>query len=395
MYLKLGLIIMMACMSTIVTAKAQHRLPNQGFEILHPKAPQVKVLIAKDLFETVVEVKGPYKIYDPNEYTLFSTGTFGKCYPVSVNSDGLKWGEEFPGTFQIAIVPTNGATTTLVDGVCYKGIVYIYGVGNKINIVNQVNVEDFLKETLAAQYKDNLSDEALAALAIAARTTAYYQTERYNDAFYQYDAEAVSYSGLSGLKKKGVDRAVNATRYLVMRQPEKSSYKGLFVATWTAHCAGRSASAKSIFRKETSGPSGAVESALAASDRDNVSWTYMVRKADLAKMVGATQISGLTAYTDNSSGKVYAVRLQSSSGNREMDFTSLQTLLGAEKLQSSDFAISNDQDIITFTGYGKGPGTGLCLYTACKMAEHGLDAVKVLRKFFPGTEVVMMPLLTK
>lgn len=393
MNLRLGMIIMMACMTAVVSAKPQNPLPNPGFEMLHPKTPQVKVLIEKDVLETIVEVKGPYKVYDPNDYTLFSTGMFGKKYPVQVTPEGLKWGEEFPGTFQIAIVPTNGRTTTWIDGVGYNGIVLIYGVGNKINIVNQISVEEFLKETLASQYKENLTDEALAALAIAARTSAYYQAERYGDAFYQYDAEAVSYNGLNGPKKKGVDRAINATRYLVMRQQDKNAYKGLFAATWTAHCAGKSASARAIFRKETNGPSESVESALAASDRENVSWTYMVRKSDLAKMVGATQISGLTAYTDHSSGKVYAVRLQSGDGNREMDFTSLQTLLGVEKLQSSDFVVTADKDIITFTGYGKGAGTGLCLYTACKMAEHGLDAVKVLRKFFPGTEVVMMPQL--
>lgn len=393
MFLRLSVVILMTCVTAALQASPENRLPNPGYEILHPKTPQIKILIEKDASETIVEVKGPYKIYDPQDYTLFSTGMFGKCYPVMVTPEGLKWGEEFPGTFQIAIVPTNGRTTTWVDGVCYSGIVYIYGVGNKINIVNQVAVEDFLKETLASQYKDNLSDEALAALAIAARTTAYYQAERYGDAFYQYDAEAVSYHGLNGLKKKGVDRAVNATRYLVMKQHDKNAFKGLFSATWTAHCAGKSASASAIFRKETNGPTAAVESALAASDRDNVSWTYMVRKADLAKMVGATQVSGLTAYTDSASGKVYAVRLQSSDGNREMDFTSLQTLLGSEKLQSSDFVITADKDIITFSGFGKGAGTGLCLYSACKMAEHGLDAVKVLRKFFPGTEVVMMPSL--
>lgn len=393
MYLRLGLVILMTCMTTVAMAKPENRLPNPGYEILHPKTPQIKVLIEKEINSTIVEVKGPYKVYDPQTLELFSTGMFGKSYPVQVTPEGLKWGEEFPGSFQIAIVPTNGRTTTWIDGVCYNGIVFIYGVGNKINIVNQVSIEDYLKNTLATQYKENLSDEALAALAIAARTAAYYQAERYGDAFYQYDAEAVSYHGLNCTKKKGVDRAINATRYLVMKQPEKTAFQGLFAATWTAHCAGKSASAQAIFRKETNGPSGAVESALAASDRDNVSWTYMVRKGDLAKMVGASQVSGLTAYTDSASGKVYAVRVQSSEGNREMDFTSLQTLLGSEKLLSSEFTVTADKDIITFTGFGKGHGTGLCLYTASKMADHGLDAVKVLRKFFPGTDVVMMPTL--
>ncbi len=367
---------------------AKEPLPNPWWGMLHPAAPTVKVLIAKDADQVDIAVSGPYRVFNPADCTISSSGVWGKDYPAKATLDGVKWGEEYIGTFQIAIVPGAQASIT-VDGVAYPGSMYVYAVDGRVNVVNHVNVEEFLKDTLSTQYDCAMQDEALAALAIAARTQAYYQASRNKDAYYQFEASQVGYTGLNCMYKKGVERAVNATRFVVMRQCDTAACGGLFAATWTEHCAGRTAAPQAVWRKEMNCAMNGVESALAASDRSSTAWTFLIKKSDLAKQVGVSDVTAVSAYQDPSSGKVCGVRVQGASGTKEMDFVNFQKLVGKEKLLSSDFSVVVEGDVVTFTGYGKGPGTGLCLWTANKMAEHGLDAVKVLRKFFPTTQVQM------
>jgi stage II sporulation protein D len=52
---------------------------------------------------------------------------------------------------------------------------------------------------------------------------------------------------------------------------------------------------------------------------------------------------------------------------------------------SSDFTVTIKDDTVIFSGFGKGHGVGLCLYSASALAQNGENAVKILSKFFPET----------
>ncbi|MDR3623573.1 MAG: SpoIID/LytB domain-containing protein [Chlamydiales bacterium] len=391
--------LMLLCVTTLTTfslfaGKVPAPGPNDTLPAnykLYPSYPTVKVLIAKDLNCTTIEVDGAYRVFNPEDCTVSGYGLFGKKYPVHPTTNGLKWGEEFPGVYQFAIVPASAKTRIMVDGTAYPGSIFVFQVGNTINIVNQVKIEDYLATVLPSSVSENLNEEAMAALVIAARTDIYYQSVRFDKAFWQIDAHQACYRGYDGKRNKEVDHAINATRYLVMRMKDSPAYLGLFPATWSAHCAGKTASGSIVFRKPISGPKESVVSSVAESDREGSSWSYLVKKEDMAKVVGFKTLSKVSLYKDNVSGKVYAVRFQNGADSKEMDFVALQKLVGEDKIKSNDFAVDIQGNIVTFTGFGKGHGVGLCLYSANRLSEHGQDAITVLEKFFPGTEVVMMP----
>ncbi len=140
-----------------------------------PVPPTIKVLVTHDKPGVVLEVKGKYKIYDPHQNMYISTRFIGKRKFIQAISDGLKWGEEFPGIHQIRIVPDDPNTTTLVDGIEYKGSIFVYDIGGTISVVNEIDIEDYLKSILEPQFDDNLLPETFASIAITARTNAYYQ----------------------------------------------------------------------------------------------------------------------------------------------------------------------------------------------------------------------------
>lgn len=374
--------------------KTPRPVPNQtlsGNYRLTPPNPVIKILLARDINGADINVEGPYRIFNPLDETVSSYGLFGKSYPISASVDGIKWGEEFPGTFQIGIVPANSKTRIYVNNICYPGSLLIYQVSGKLYIINQVKIEDYLKVSLPLELGSNMNEEAISAAAIVARTDAYYQTLRYPKAYYHLEAKDINYAGLNGIKDRSIDNAVDATRYLVMRQQDSSSYQGLFPATWTAHSAGKTALASVIFRKPDMGPNASVNSIAAQNDRESTTWNLLIKRSDLAKAIGMKDVKTISLFKDQDSGKVYGLKAQGDSGSKEVDFIVLQKALGKERLLSSDFSLDIKGDIVCIDGYGKGHGAGLCLYSANKLAESGQDAVKVLQKYFPGAEVVMMP----
>jgi hypothetical protein len=156
----------------------------------------IKLLVVHDKPGVVLEVKGQYKVYDPNTDKFISTRFKGKRKYMQAISDGIKWGEEFPGIHQLMIVPNTLSTTTIVDGIEYKGRIYVYDIGGAISIVNELTLDDYVRCTIAQQYEtSNLSDEAMNAVVIAARTNAYYLVQNPGSKFWTIDARKTGYQG--------------------------------------------------------------------------------------------------------------------------------------------------------------------------------------------------------
>jgi stage II sporulation protein D len=187
-----------------------------------PKPPTIKVLVLHDRPGVVVEVKGKYKLFDPHTGKHISTRFVGKRKFIQAVHDGLKWGEEFPGVHQLMIVPDEQTTTTIVDGVEYKGPIFIFDIGGTISAVNQVYIEDYLSSILAKKYQ-NLPKELLAAIAISARTHAYYRAQNPKSQYWAVDGTKVGYQGVAAVDTASeMEQALKATRYMVMSKGSSS-----------------------------------------------------------------------------------------------------------------------------------------------------------------------------
>lgn len=196
--------------------------------------PKIKVLIVHDEVGVVLEVKGKYKILDPHTFEHLSTRYTGKRKFIQAVRDGIKWGEEFPGVYQILIVPDEASTTTVVDGIEYRGPIYVYDIGGTISVVNEILIEDFLASTLSTRYREEGPDEALAAAAIVARTAAYYRIENPKSQYWSLDGRQAGYQGYASVNpQSAIDKAIRATRYMVMSNGAPNSGQTVpFLASW-------------------------------------------------------------------------------------------------------------------------------------------------------------------
>lgn len=196
--------------------------------------PTIKVLIVHDRTGVVLEVKGKYKIFDPHTGDHLSTRFVGKRKFIQAVSDGIKWGEEFPGIHQILITPDEAGTTTIVDGIEYHGPVYVYDIGGTISIVNQIYIEDYLSSILAQRYREPFSEETLAAAVIAARTSAYYNAENPGSQYWSVDGQQTGYQGFAAISHSSpIEQAIKATRFMVMSSyPVSQDQVTTFLAQW-------------------------------------------------------------------------------------------------------------------------------------------------------------------
>lgn len=183
--------------------------------------PVISVLIVQDRPGVILEVKGPYRLYNPSSNSFLSTRFMGKRKFIQPLNDGLRWGEVFPGLHQLIVVPDRMETTSIVDGIEYRGSIYAYDVEGSLAIVNEIDIEEYLQSLLSSQDYSSFPQEALAAIAIAARTNSYYSAGHPPSNFWAVDAANVGYRGYAVTNpQSSIAQAIIATRYMAMHRQD-------------------------------------------------------------------------------------------------------------------------------------------------------------------------------
>lgn len=344
------------------------------------KPATLKVLLVHGAERVFIEAKGRYSVFNLSDNLLVDSGIFGKKGELSLIDGGIKWGEHHPHINHIRLVPGDSKSTFLVDGIEYKGCLNIRSFGGQLTVINEVDVETYLSATLNPKFPSKLPDEMAEAIAVVARTNAYYFLTHAQNPSWHVSAENVDYQGYAfTFQKPYITRAIERTRHLIM------TYEGQpFPSFWTENSAGRTTSYSAVFRKEALVPPG-VKAPFAAHDREKNKWAFEVSKEQLAHLVNAQSVTGVDLFCDTHSNKVYALRIKDGGNIHDISFSSLQQLLGEKRLKSNDFTITSKPGRVLFQGYGQGHGMGLCLYSAQMMAQRGDNAPTILKTFFPGT----------
>ena len=184
-----------------------------------PEDPFIKVLILKDQDGLMVEVKGPHNIYDPFSGKKLDAAFMGSSYPMNPTGDGLKWGQEFPGIFQVLIVPDDQNSGVVINGNMYQGVVAFYQVNNRLAAVNWLSLDDFTSALLSTNFlpRDLDQKEAIAAYAIALRTKAFQQLKAHEGTYWDVQADDCGYRGRSAIRTDiPFNDAIKGTKRLVM-----------------------------------------------------------------------------------------------------------------------------------------------------------------------------------
>lgn len=356
--------------------------PQTKQSLIKDKSSTLKILIHSQIPKALIEIKGRHHIYNPLDGTQLSWGVVSKRHELVSTLHGIQWGERFIGHHQLRLVPGDSQSSILVNGIQYKGCIEIYLNDNYFTIINEVDIETCLKSILSNQFKEALPDELMSAVAIIARTNAYFEARRNPQAFWHLTAKEIDYQGAAFLSPSYIGKAVDSTRHAVI-----SYQNALFPATWVKNSAGKTEAFPEVFRHTLKSPPG-IDVPYAA--REESQWSSSIPKEELAQAIHLPSIKSIDLYLTNPGNKVYAVKVSSDNQSKDYDFFTFQKIVGIENLRSNDFAVNSKGEDVQFVGFGDGHGVGLCLYGAQIMAKKGSKALEILTTFFPNTTLKKM-----
>ncbi len=274
-----------------------------------------------------------------------------------------------------------------VNGKGYRGWVEIRKKKNGLLlVVNELDIEEYLKGVVAAEIPPDWKFEALKAQAVASRTYALYQKQSAGNKLYHILATVDSqvYSG-NRVERPQTVRAVRETRGIVI------TYQGKIIpAFYHSSCGGHTENAAELW--------GIDEPYLKGVDCDcqEISkYGQWEKRVPLSQVIGALRKQGYRLHDilDMSigditpAGRVKTVTILHSGGKLVVPAEDLRATLGNTLIPSVFFELELSEKEAVFSGRGKGHGVGLCQWGAEDMALRGYDYKAILGHYYPGTKL--------
>ena len=274
----------------------------------------------------------------------------------------------------------------VLNGVTLPGKVIVKRQNNGMLVVNELDLEEYVKGVVPAEMNPGWHPEALKVQAIAARTYAVYQMRQVGKKDFDILSSTKDqvYQGRSS--NAAVLRAVEQTRNLILTYGELPIF-----AAYHSTAAGPTEDAIYVWSSVDVPYLKGVECPFDMNSphyqwRTDVSLSLLEgRLREEGFPVGVIASIDPMSYTR--SGRVAQIRILHSDGELFLRGEDLRRTVGYVTLASTMFDFELTGLRIQFTGRGAGHGVGLCQWGAKELAERGYSAETILHYYYPGTEI--------
>ncbi len=265
-----------------------------------------------------------------------------------------------------------------VDGTHYAGNIEVWKGKSGLYLINELPIEEYVKSVVGSEVGSSWDMEALKAQAVIARTYALFQKAS-NNRNSNYDlTSSVLHQVYKG---NAVDARVASA--VVLTKSQILTYEGKPIeAFYHSTSAESTEDPAEVFGKNYP------YIKPVAVKCDVSPYCLWERKIPVEELERSLDISGfkdmkIASYTVTK--RVKAVDITHSKGVLTIKATDLRKALGWNRLPSTDFTVSQENDMIVFQGRGYGHGVGLCQWSALQMAREGKSYKEILSYFYPGT----------
>lgn len=267
----------------------------------------------------------------------------------------------------------------LVDGTHYVGNIEVWKGQEGMYLINELPLEEYVKNVVNAEVPSHWDMEALKTQAVIARTYALYQKNTNNNPHYDITSSVLH----QVYKGSTIDARIS---YAVMHtEGEVLTYDGnLIEAFYHSTSGGKTEDPAEVF-----GKSYPYLRPVESNCEMSPYWIWE-RKIPLDEIGKALNLPGTKEMTISSyttTGRVKTVAVVHSNGTTTVKATDLRKLLGWNRLPSTNFTMTRENDQIVFEGKGYGHGVGLCQWSALKMAQEGKNYKEILSFFYPGATI--------
>jgi len=268
----------------------------------------------------------------------------------------------------------------LLMGTGYAGSIGIWKGEGGLYMVNELPLEEYVKDVVAAEVGPDWDMEALKVQAVISRTYALYQKRMNGDSIYHIASSVINqvYKGKSPDTR--IAYAVSETSGEIL------TFNGKPIeALYHSTCGGRTENPEEVFGKSYPYLK-SVESSCDLSPYS--SWERKIRLDEIEEALDIKEIKEIKVKSFTSTKRVKQIAVQNRSGTTTINAPDFRKALGWSRLPSTDFTLSRQGDSILFVGKGYGHGVGLCQWGALKMARDGKNYRDILSFFYPGTLIL-------
>jgi stage II sporulation protein D len=277
-----------------------------------------------------------------------------------------------------------------VNGKNYRGWIELRKNRNgRILVINELDIEDYLKGVIASEVPNDWDFEVLKAQAVAARTYALYQKRTSGKRPYHILATVSSqvYNGSNGERVNTV-RAVQDTKGIFV------AYRGEAIpAFYHSSCGGHTEDAAELW--------GIDEPYLKGVDCEcqeiipNGLWEKRIRLSLMDRTIKklgyrVDSVSDMRIGAVTRAGRVKEIVVGPASRTTVVPADALRAALGSTVVPSVFFELDVSEGEAVFSGRGSGHGVGLCQWGAKEMAKRGFDYKAILSHYYPGTGLLKM-----
>ena len=258
---------------------------------------------------------------------------------------------------------------------------------NSFLVVNELDIEDYVKGILCHEAAPWWPREALKAQAVIARSYAVYQKQFTKDK--DFDLTNDIYSQVYGGKtseKWRTNLAVNSTRGKVLVFEGKA-----FPSYYHATCSGHTEDAAELWKIDIA-PLKGVECPFCVLS-PHFSWEKKIPLAEIkqrleAKGHNCPRIETITISGRNLSGRITFLKIAGEGKVSEISAKDFRQALNPNIIRSTNFTLEIIADTAYFKGLGWGHGVGLCQWGMYFMAKKGRRYPDILKYYFPQTELI-------
>ncbi|MFQ5952476.1 MAG: SpoIID/LytB domain-containing protein [Candidatus Omnitrophota bacterium] len=288
---------------------------------------------------------------------------------------------------------TKGNGSVIVNGREYRGDAEVIKKDSGFDVINRVELEDYLKGVLPREVHYLWPFGVLKAQAIASRSFAVYQALSRKNREYDLTADASSqvYGGKDSERWR-TTKAVEATRGRVLE------YKGkAFPAYFHSCCGGRTEDASRLWNEDLKPLKGVKCYWCRWSPRFR--WMTRIPTKEILKKLKSKnydikRIDDIRAGKRDPSGRLEYVSVKSGGKWLEIKTSKFRSAIGRKTLRSANFRVKKYPFFYLFSGHGWGHGVGMCQWGAFGLSLRWWSPERILAHYYPGTKIVRLSEVT-
>jgi len=312
---------------------------------------------------------------------------------------GIQLGREIIPCDDIILTPQRDAAVVL-DDQTYRGELRIQRSGDELVLVNNIDVEAYIRGVLRGELPRYFHPESFKAQAVAARTYALWEKQKGSAArlYEMLDNEGSQmYIGVRGEDSVAV-QAVEQTRGQVCMWDDHGVDR-IFCTYYSSACGGLSQGVNNVKPNDPDVPP--LRGNVVCKDcylAPHYRWgPVKLSKTDVTKRIVAHYpalerlgtITDLKAKAITTDGRI--IRIELLGGNGQTDTLmgeDFRLAVGGRVLKSTNFELeSKGSDFIFKNGKGFGHGIGLCQWGMETKARQGWDYQRILSTYYPGSKI--------